>query len=390
VFIGGGVIAAAALVVLFQNYPPQPKDAAGTIGAAQRYHETQITGSDVAVSQDALTTWIQSDTFDRIVKDPQARRLFADAAVSAMFTDAGRTLALKEAGGTSADAGRTLALKEAGGTSADAGHTLALKEAGGTSADADAVRLKRFVAMDDGSRVQVSLNPDSARRLSEVAGVDSALKFKLNQAVAGGDASRKVYLEVSPDLALKFKLFEAKDQARNLKLSADEARSLGTALDQESMRRLNLSEVKTDGVRREQVSVGPDEARRLAEVLGTDAALKFKLLEKDQARKVTLDLDANTARRLTEALAATDSARKVALGPDAARKVALAMDVAQARAQGLKVNDGAVRVMNAALDNAAISAALNNADFVRAFASNPSLAEGLVAKTRSEYIDQSN
>ena len=103
VFIGVGVIAAAALVVFFQNYPPQPKDAAATIGAAQRYHATQITGADVKVSQDELTTWIQSDTFDRIVKDPQARKLFTDAAVISMFNDAARRLedgALRRADGS--------------------------------------------------------------------------------------------------------------------------------------------------------------------------------------------------------------------------------------------------------------------------------------------------
>ena len=88
-FIGGGVVAAVALVIGFQNYPPQPKDATGTIGAAQRYHEPQITGADVKVSQDELTTWIQSDTFDRIVKDPQARKLFTDAAVLQEFTNRG-------------------------------------------------------------------------------------------------------------------------------------------------------------------------------------------------------------------------------------------------------------------------------------------------------------
>lgn len=88
-FIGSGVIVAGALVVLFQNYPPQPKDAAGAIGAAQRYHEPQITGADVKVSQDELTTWIQSETFDRIVKDPQARKLFTDAAVADVLSDAG-------------------------------------------------------------------------------------------------------------------------------------------------------------------------------------------------------------------------------------------------------------------------------------------------------------
>src|SRR5262245_2545549 len=92
VFIGVGVVAAAALVVLFQHYPPQPNDSAATIGAAQRYHSTQITGADVKVSQDELTTWIQSDTFDRIVKDPEARKLFTDAAVISMFNDAARQL----------------------------------------------------------------------------------------------------------------------------------------------------------------------------------------------------------------------------------------------------------------------------------------------------------
>ena len=89
-FIGGGVVAAVALVIGFQNYPPQPKDATGTIGAAQRYHEPQITGADVQVGQDEITKWVQSDTFDRIVKDPQARKLFTDAAVQQKLTDQGR------------------------------------------------------------------------------------------------------------------------------------------------------------------------------------------------------------------------------------------------------------------------------------------------------------
>ncbi len=89
-FIGGGVIAAAALVVGFQNYPPQPKDAAGTIGAAQRYHEPQITGDDVKVTQDELTVWLQSETFDRIVKDPEARRLFTNEAVQRVLADDAR------------------------------------------------------------------------------------------------------------------------------------------------------------------------------------------------------------------------------------------------------------------------------------------------------------
>jgi len=66
--------------MFFRNYPPQPADAAGTVGAAQRYSSTQITKDDVKVAPDALTTWLQSDTFDRIVRDPKAREIFTSAA----------------------------------------------------------------------------------------------------------------------------------------------------------------------------------------------------------------------------------------------------------------------------------------------------------------------
>jgi hypothetical protein len=135
VFVGVGVVAAAALVVFFQNYPPQSKDAAGAIGAAQRYHSTQITGVDVKVSQDELTTWIQSDTFDRIVRDPQARKLFADAAVISMFNDAAHKF----------DAARNL--------------------------DADGMRVKQIEAQLDAAR---NLNTDGMRVKQIEAQLDAA------------------------------------------------------------------------------------------------------------------------------------------------------------------------------------------------------------------------
>ncbi|HZN56303.1 MAG TPA: hypothetical protein VFB67_13375 [Candidatus Polarisedimenticolaceae bacterium] len=109
VFIGGSVIAAAALVVFFQNYPPEPKDAVGTVGAAQRYHSTQITGNDVTLDQTELTTWIQSETFDRIVKDPEARALFAnDAVMDALKVNAVRDQAIRGNEAFKLNAGRKL------------------------------------------------------------------------------------------------------------------------------------------------------------------------------------------------------------------------------------------------------------------------------------------
>jgi hypothetical protein len=86
-FIGVGVIAAGALAVFFSNYPPRPGDSAGTIGGAQRYHSTQITGADVKVTETEVSKWMQSDTFDRIIKDPEARKLFADASIQRLFAD---------------------------------------------------------------------------------------------------------------------------------------------------------------------------------------------------------------------------------------------------------------------------------------------------------------
>src|SRR5580765_5613074 len=98
-FVGGGVVAAVALVVFFQNHPPKPTDATGTIQGSARYHETQITPADVKVVPDTLDAWLQSDTFDKIVKDPQARRLFASGKVSPLFTnDATRQVALMVVG----------------------------------------------------------------------------------------------------------------------------------------------------------------------------------------------------------------------------------------------------------------------------------------------------
>ena len=139
-FIGVGVVAAAALVMFLQNYPPQSKDAVGTIGAAQRYHEPQITGADVQVGQDELTKWVQSDTFDRIVKDPQARKLFTDAAVIAMFNDAASKFGAGAANKLNVDAAGKLNVDAANKLNVDAIRVQALHNA----AISDALRNKAF------------------------------------------------------------------------------------------------------------------------------------------------------------------------------------------------------------------------------------------------------
>jgi len=180
VFIGGGVLAAAALVVFFQNYPPEPKDAVGTVGAAQRYHSTQITGSDVKLDTTELTTWIQSDTFDRIVKDPAARALFTNAAVMEALKDGAvrdeaRKLGLDSANKLNVDDARKLGLDSANKLNVDDARKLGLDSANKLNVD-DA----RKLGLDSANKA----NLDSARKL------DSALL----QALKGNEALKNAIL----------------------------------------------------------------------------------------------------------------------------------------------------------------------------------------------------
>ncbi len=165
-FIGGGVIAAAALVVGFQNYPPQPKDAAGTIGAAQRYHEPQITGDDVKVTQDELTVWLQSETFDRIVKDPEARRLFTNEAVQRVLADdARRQLSVSD------DARKQIQVAD------DARKQLSVSDDARKQIQvADDAR--RQLSVSDDARKQIQVADDARKQLSigDLAAVNAALQ----------------------------------------------------------------------------------------------------------------------------------------------------------------------------------------------------------------------
>jgi len=68
--------AAVALVVMYiAGYPPID-GAQGTIGAAKRYQADQIAPADVKVD-DSAQAFVQSDVFDQLLKDPDARQMLA-------------------------------------------------------------------------------------------------------------------------------------------------------------------------------------------------------------------------------------------------------------------------------------------------------------------------
>jgi hypothetical protein len=86
-----GVAAAAAVVLgvyTFTGFPPVDRGTEGTIGAAQKYQAPQIGEKDVVLGDADAQEFLQSETFDQLLKDPQARSLFADSGVRAQLANA--------------------------------------------------------------------------------------------------------------------------------------------------------------------------------------------------------------------------------------------------------------------------------------------------------------
>ncbi|MBA3888841.1 MAG: hypothetical protein H0X67_24415, partial [Acidobacteria bacterium] len=85
---GTSAIAVALLAgVWFYGTPRVDEGADATIGAAKRYQAPQIAAKDVELGDTEVQAFMQSDTFDRILKDENARKLLANAEMRAMFAN---------------------------------------------------------------------------------------------------------------------------------------------------------------------------------------------------------------------------------------------------------------------------------------------------------------
>jgi hypothetical protein len=75
-------LAAAAAVVLAvfatTGYPPMGRGTEGTIDGARRYQAQQMADKDVVLGDPAAQTFMQSDVFDRLMKDDAARKALAN------------------------------------------------------------------------------------------------------------------------------------------------------------------------------------------------------------------------------------------------------------------------------------------------------------------------
>lgn len=95
-------VAAVALVSIFVfGYPPIGNPGTeGSIGAAQRYQGATLSMKDVKVPDSEVQQFIQSDTFDRLLKDSTARNalmaMFRDPTLAAAMSNAAVQVALAD------------------------------------------------------------------------------------------------------------------------------------------------------------------------------------------------------------------------------------------------------------------------------------------------------
>src|ERR1043166_6918740 len=73
-----GVAAVAAFV--FFGFPPVGPGHEGSIGAAKRDQTSQVAPGDVKVPDAQVQQFVQSDTFDKLLKDPAARAFLTNLA----------------------------------------------------------------------------------------------------------------------------------------------------------------------------------------------------------------------------------------------------------------------------------------------------------------------
>jgi hypothetical protein len=86
-----GVAAAATTIAVtfaMTGWPPVEGGIEGDITQAKRYQAQQLSSKDVVLEDTEAHRFIQSDTFDRLLKDPDARRLLNNPDIRLRLSDA--------------------------------------------------------------------------------------------------------------------------------------------------------------------------------------------------------------------------------------------------------------------------------------------------------------
>ena len=77
-------VAVAGAVSYFGFDVPGGNDLSGTIAPAERYRGEQLTDSDIQLGDQSIAQIMQTDVFERMVKDPAFRAMASDANFKAL------------------------------------------------------------------------------------------------------------------------------------------------------------------------------------------------------------------------------------------------------------------------------------------------------------------
>ena len=94
-----GLAAAAAIVLAvlaYSGFPPELGGSEGAIGAAKRYQAGQIAASDVKLGDQAAQEFLQSDLFDKLMKDESVRKALSDPDIRVALADPAIRMALSD------------------------------------------------------------------------------------------------------------------------------------------------------------------------------------------------------------------------------------------------------------------------------------------------------
>jgi hypothetical protein len=84
----GSVAAAVLGVGLYLGMPDVDEGTEATIGAAQRYQGAPLSEKDIVLADPEVQQFLQSDTFDRLMRDESTREVLSDAAMRTALADA--------------------------------------------------------------------------------------------------------------------------------------------------------------------------------------------------------------------------------------------------------------------------------------------------------------
>ena len=186
--IAGLAVIVILAVVYFNGTRAVDQGAQGTIGAADRYRGAQP--SSVAAKAGDAQAFLQSDTFDKLVKDKDVRNLLANHVACAALANVSVAQALTKA--SLQDAMADGAAQAALGTRAmqDAMEDGAVQAALGGRAMQDAMADDAIQAALRGPALQFALRDNVARSLLTRAGIQDALHnvALVQNAVKGGRA----------------------------------------------------------------------------------------------------------------------------------------------------------------------------------------------------------